>query len=144
MPIQAEQDIIVLVMNPHDEDATLITSTLEKAGYQVTTCSGVKELAELCHASQSSLRLVIVDPSTVGLRMSELLLNNPDVRFLVVGSDDALDHMSREFAKNIRGTLRKPFRRTRFLGSVLEAVGGFPEKTASAAHHSQSSFSSFF
>lgn len=123
----------MLVMDPHDEDAKLITTTLEKAGYQVTTCSGVKELAELCHASRSSVRLVIVDPSTVGLRMSELLQNNPDVRFLVVGSDEALDHMPKEYAKNIRGSLRKPFRRTRFLGSVLEAVGGANQVASATA-----------
>jgi len=121
MLIEGKQDLVVLVMDPLDDDSKLIASTLEKAGFRVTFCSTGTEISELCAGSQPAVRLIIVDPAIAGVRVSEYLSNNPSVPLMVIGSDKVLDNLPyRAFAKNFH--LKKPFRRTRFLGAVLEIM----------------------
>lgn len=118
--MQAEQDLVVLVMDPLDEDTKLIAATLEKTGFGVTICSSGSDVSCASGERQRPV-LLIVDAATPGLRLAEWQSRNPGVRVLVIGSEKALDHMPYgPLAKN--RWLKKPFRRSRFLGSVLDAL----------------------
>jgi DNA-binding NtrC family response regulator len=115
---------IVLVMDRADQDVEVMTSTLRKAGYDVTLCSEPRDIFKFWHMDHASTQLAIIDPETPGLAVSELLeVKNPKIRVLVVADRDLLDSAPDwTSSKNIRLSLPKPIRRATLLGSVLKVA----------------------
>src|SRR5579862_3344110 len=74
MPMgQANGNIVILVMDRDDEDVQLVTSLLEKTGFQVILSPEKTDLLDSCRASHRSVQLVIIDTETRGIHMPELL-----------------------------------------------------------------------
>jgi DNA-binding NtrC family response regulator len=124
MPINSDQETLVLVMNQGDEDARLISSTLEKAGFHVATSSDEAGALQLCRTSDPSPQVVIVDTTTRGLETSVVLEHlweiDPSIRVLLMADAQSDTSRNLSFTANVRGRIQKPFRRARLLGSVLE------------------------
>jgi CheY-like chemotaxis protein len=126
MPINSDQETLVLVMNQGDEDARLISSTLEKAGFHVATSSDEASALQLCRTSDPTPQVVIVDTTTRGIETSQVLEHlweiDPAIRVLLMADREGDTARNLSFSANVRGRIQKPFRRSRLLGSVLEVA----------------------
>ena len=118
---------MVLVMDRGDEDVKLVTSLLEKTGFYVIQSTNKADILTICRRNDNSVQLVIVDTSTPGIQISELLAqvqtSDSRIRILLISGEnesEPIQHWS--VAGNVRGHLNRPFRRAQFLGSVLEAA----------------------
>jgi DNA-binding NtrC family response regulator len=110
----------VVVMNRTDKDTKLLRSILHKIGFRVSMEDGTKALDSLT-ADDSSLRLVVVDPSTPNFQVEPFLEKlhqaSPEVPVLCVSEDDsAPDKLPYAYAAHIG----RPFRRSHLLASILE------------------------
>jgi response regulator RpfG family c-di-GMP phosphodiesterase len=132
MPTDNQTGTAIVVMQRSDMDLKLIRSTLKKIGFTVVTSEDGKDLPKLLTASGDSLHLVVADPSTPGLNFSDLLkkLHDTDspARVLCVCEDTAQDVLHKdalhtsEYAEHIGGRLKRPFRRSHLLASILDAT----------------------
>jgi DNA-binding NtrC family response regulator len=133
MPVKAAQDSVVLAMDRGNGDVRLITSTLEKAGFQVRTSPEVLNILSLCRGAENSVRLVIIDTATPGIHASELSESlrqiNPGIGVLLLAGEDEPE-ASHIWNANVRGRLSRPFRRAHLLGSVLDATAPALSRTA--------------
>jgi len=138
MAARTQHDAAILVMNQSDRNGKLATSLLEKVGLEVFNTSNGREAVELVRASDQgdqSVRLVIIDEAAASERgVPELVENlraaDAGVRIILVSEDDAKGEPSARTSLNIRGCLKKPFRRAQFLGSVLRVIGEPKVRTA--------------
>jgi DNA-binding NtrC family response regulator len=126
MPTETQQDAAILVMDRGDKDAKLMASMLEKVGLNVSISSNQDTILESCRAADHSVRLVIVDEAAQA-RMPGLLDGlcscDSSVRVLLVSDLDEADAgRSWLSASKGRSVLKKPFRRSQFLGSVLKLI----------------------
>ncbi len=127
MPVNNQDNTVVLVMNRGDEDVKLITTLLEKAGFSVFLSDQELEVLNFVRSAPDSVQLVIADATTPGMNTSELLQEvqaaDPKVRALLISDQDhAKPSGSLTAMRNVYGLLSRPFRRAQFLGSVLEAA----------------------
>jgi CheY-like chemotaxis protein len=131
--MKTAQDSVVLAMDRRNRDVRLITSTLEKAGFQVWTSAEEAKVLSLCRSAESSVRLVIIDTAAPGIRTFELLESlrqiNPGIGVLLLAGENELK-ASHTWTANVRGHLSRPFRRAHLLGSVLEATAPSLSRTA--------------
>ena len=123
---QANGNIVILMMDREDEDVQLVTSLLEKTGFQVVLSPDKTDLLNSCQVSHPSVRLVIIDTETRGIHVSELLDElkavDPKIRILLM-SKNKPEPVRRWAAEgNVGGLVHRPFRRAQFLGSVLEVA----------------------
>jgi CheY-like chemotaxis protein len=123
---QANENTVVLMMDRDDEDVQLITSLLEKTGFQVILSSAKADLLNLCRALHHSVQLVIIDTETRGIQIQELLdelkTADPKARILLMCKNEPEPVREWSVTGNVRGMLNRPFRRAQFLGSVLEVA----------------------
>ena len=124
---RAEENTVILVMDCCDDDVKLATCLLRKAGFHVIQSSKHADIVTLCHSSKEAVQLVIIDTTTPGIHIAELLNQvqeaDPRIRYLVLSNSKETDPVEKwSVTGNIRGHLSRPFRRAQFLGSVLEAV----------------------
>ena len=110
-------------------------TTLEKAGFHVWTTSNQPDILNLCRGAEQSVRLVMIDAATPGVHISELLDSlgkiNPEIRVLLMADQDKSEAVeARAFAANVRGYLKRPFRRAQLLGSVLDVAAPSLHRTA--------------
>jgi DNA-binding NtrC family response regulator len=133
MPMKTAQDSVVLAMDRANGDVRLITSILEKAGFQVWTSSEEANVLSLCHSAEISVRLVIIDTAAPGIHTFELLESlrqiNPGIGVLLLAGEDE-PKASHTWTANVRGQLSRPFRRAHLLGSVLDATAPALTRTA--------------
>lgn len=118
MGIDDQAGTAVVVMAPGDEDLKLIRSTLKRVGFHVVNSQTGNEV----NAQDPSLQLVVADPSTPGLDFRQLLrkLHDADspVRVLCVCEEVPAS----ADAEQIGAHLRRPFRRSHLLASILDAT----------------------
>ena len=123
---EANGNAVILMMDRDDEDVQLITSLLEKTGFQVIFSSAKADLLNSCQALHHSVQLVIIDTETCGIQMSELLDEvktvDPKIRILLMSKNKPEPVRHWAVAGNVRGLVNRPFRRAQFLGSVLEVA----------------------
>jgi CheY-like chemotaxis protein len=128
MPVaKTEENTVVLVMDRGDEDVKLVTSLLEKTGFCVIQSTNKADILALCRRNDNSVQLVILDTSTPGIQISELLdqvqTSDSRIRILLIsGENESEPNQHWSVTGNVRGHLNRPFRRAQFLGSVLEAA----------------------
>jgi DNA-binding NtrC family response regulator len=121
------QESAILVLSRDDKDVDLITSLLEKVGLRVHYSSTSNDALELFGSIGDSARLLIIDETASPAAMPGFLecvrSLNPGVRILLISERDDLDTAESWVTRsNIRAILKKPFRRAKFLGSVLELI----------------------
>jgi DNA-binding NtrC family response regulator len=123
---QANENTVVLMMDRDDEDVQLITSLLEKTGFQVVLLPEKADLLKSCRALHHGVQLVIIDTEIRGLQLSELLDEvrtvDPKIRVLLMSKNKPESVQCWSVTGNVRGLLNRPFRRAQFLGSVLEVA----------------------
>jgi DNA-binding NtrC family response regulator len=111
----------VVVMNRTDKDTKLLRSILHKIGFRVQSVEDGKKLLDSLAAGDSSLRLVVVDPSTPNSQVQPFLEKlhqaGPQIPVVCVSEDDsASDKLPYTCAAHIG----RPFRRAHLLASILE------------------------
>ena len=130
--VKPEENTVLLVMDDGDEDVKLITSLLEKSGFQVVRSANKAEVLDVCRTGDDAIQLMIADTGTPGIQISEFLEElqavNPRVRVLVISAKKGPEPVKK--TSNVRAYLSRPFRRAQFLGSVLDAAKGPLVRTA--------------
>jgi|SRR5215469_4903760 len=123
MTVPTERIRILLWMNRADAYFKLARSTLQKAGFAIVSCSPPKAVSEIECIEQGSIQLAIVE-ATPGLNVLPLLEQiSPLTSLLIIADVSLLETIPGwVFAKQVRAILTKPFRRTKFLASVLSIV----------------------
>jgi len=110
-----------------------VSATLEKAGFVVVTASSGRAALDLCRKQHRPVDLAIIDTAAAGIKPLEVAEQlhemSPGVRMLFL-SDGADTLPESPSLGHVRRFLRKPFRRSRFLGRVLEMME--PPKALSA------------
>jgi DNA-binding NtrC family response regulator len=127
MPADHQQDTAILVLKRGDKDAELIISLLDKVGLRVYHSSNANDALDLFSSTGASARLLIVDETASPAAMPGFLecvrSLNPGIRILAITDGNPSEPPAWIRQGNIRAFLTKPFRRAKFLGSVLEIIG---------------------
>jgi CheY-like chemotaxis protein len=129
MPTDDLQDAAVLVMNRDDKNVRLTSSLLEKLGLQVLHVSSDSEALDVLNGAGKSAKLLIMDEAATSATVSGFLerarSENHEIPVLIISERDELASAGGWMSQaHVRGFLRKPFRRAKFVGSVLELIGG--------------------
>jgi response regulator RpfG family c-di-GMP phosphodiesterase len=102
-----------------------VSSTLEKAGFVVVTASSGRAALDLCREQHCKVDLAVIDTAAAGIQPVEVAEQlhemAPRVRMLFL-SDDSETLPESQSLGHVHRFLRKPFRRSRFLGRVLEIM----------------------
>jgi DNA-binding response OmpR family regulator len=127
-------DTAILVMERTDADLKLIRSTLQKVGFEVVNPETGSDVPRLLAAEEESLRLVVADPATPGLDFRELLkkLHDADspARVLCLCEEPFDVALPASYKQHIGARLRRPFRRSRLVASILDATSKPLARTA--------------
>jgi response regulator RpfG family c-di-GMP phosphodiesterase len=111
-----------------------VSTTLEKAGFVVVTASSGRAALERCREQCRSVDLAVIDTAASGIKTQEVAEQlhemSPRVRMLFL-SDGTPDKMQASVPSgHVQQFLRKPFRRSQFLGRVLEMMDQPKVRTA--------------
>jgi CheY-like chemotaxis protein len=127
MATDNQPGVAIVVAQHGDQDAKRIHSALKKFGYSVMSAEDGREASKLLTSAEPHLELAVIDPAVPGLDFRGVLKNLEDTRsgvhvlcFCDEGAEKAL-HVS-EFEGRIGGHLRRPFRRSHLLASILDAT----------------------
>jgi DNA-binding response OmpR family regulator len=122
-----QPDVAIVVAQRGDRDAKRVRSALKRFGYFVMSSEDGREAGKLLTSADSHLELAVIDPTVPGLDFRGVLKNLEDtgseVHVLCLceeGSEKALQLS--EFEGRIGGHLRRPFRKSHLLASILDAT----------------------
>lgn len=111
------------------EDRTLlagVSSLLQKAGFAVLSSRGTQAALERCRYEKMPIDLAVIDTAVAGVQPAEIVRQLheifPGVRMLFLSDEGDQTVQSLAPSGHIRKLLRKPFRRSKFLGEVLEMM----------------------
>jgi DNA-binding response OmpR family regulator len=117
----------IVVAQRGDPDAKLVRSALKRFGYSVMSSEDGREAGRLLASGAPHMELAVIDPATPGLDFRGLLRkledSGSDLHVLCMcdeGSEEAVH--TPEFASRVGGYLRRPFRRSHLLASILDAT----------------------
>ncbi|PWU11651.1 MAG: hypothetical protein C5B51_02195 [Terriglobia bacterium] len=127
MPLENHQDRAVLVLNPGEKDAKLIASLLEKVGLDVMHASNTNDALDLFSGPAQSARLLVIDeavsPASMPAFLNCVRSLDPGIRILLVSGREDFDPSEPWVESTTHSFLMKPFRRAKFLASVLQLTG---------------------
>jgi len=118
-----ESPAVLVIANDEEAVVRAVSSTLQKAGFDVTSApSGISAL-ERCRHGDLSPELAVIDTTTPGIDLPDLVAQlhqiSPNLRVLFLSSDSP-NEVVRGVRARWRGRcLLKPFRRSQLLGQVL-------------------------
>ena len=126
MSMAEQESAAVLVADDEERVLRQVSTTLEKAGFTVFTALGRSAALEFCRDGKEPVQLAIIDMALgAGGRdlVQELYQFNPGVRVLFTSHQDESASIQQAGPSGcFRGFLKKPFRRSQLLGSVLRAM----------------------
>ena len=103
-----------------------VSSTLQKAGFVVVTASNGRAALDCCRREHVPVDLAVIDTAAAGIKSPEveqqLYEMYPHIRMLFLSDDNPETIHETEGLGQIRRVLRKPYRRSRLLGRVLEIM----------------------
>jgi CheY-like chemotaxis protein len=103
-----------------------VSATLEKAGFVVVTASTGRAALDRCRGQHRPVDLAVIDIAATGIRPLEVAKQlhemSPRVRMLFLSDGNAETFPETESSGHVRRFLPKPFRRSQFLGRVLEMM----------------------
>jgi len=103
-----------------------VSATLEKAGFVVVTASNGRAALDRCRRQHRLLDLAVIDTAAAGIKPLEVEKQlhemSPRVRMLFLLDGVAEGVPETESPGHVRRFLPKPFRRSQFLGRVLEMM----------------------
>lgn len=122
-----QPDAAIVVALREDRDAKLVRSALKRLGFSVMSSEDGREASTLLASRERHLELAVVDPATPGLDFRGLLKKLEDtgsnVHVLCLcdeGSEEAVQSL--HFGGRVDGYLKRPFRRSHLLTSILDAT----------------------
>ena len=125
---------VILVADSEASVLKGVSSTLGKAGFTVLTALGGPAVLEVCARRREPIDLVIMDTAIPGNApevVERLYASYPAVRILFTSTlDDSGAVRQIGLPGRVRDHLRKPFRRARLLGRVLEVLDAPMARTA--------------
>ena len=103
-----------------------VSATLQKAGFVVVTASNGRAALDRCREQHRPVDLAVIDTAAVGINAPEIERQlhemYPHVRMLFLSDDNPETIHEADSAGHLRRVLRKPYRRSRLLGRVLEMM----------------------
>ena len=103
-----------------------VSSTLEKAGFVVVTASSGRAALDRCRGRHRPVDLAVIDIAAAGIKPLEVARQlhemSPRVRMLFLSDGNQETVPGTESLGHVRRFLPKPFRRSQFLGRVLEMM----------------------
>jgi response regulator RpfG family c-di-GMP phosphodiesterase len=103
-----------------------VSTTLQKAGFVVVTASNGRAALDRCRAQDRPMDLAVIDTAAAGIKAPEIEQQlhemYPNVRLLFLSDDTPETIHEAGSGGHLRRVLRKPYRRSRFLGRVLEMM----------------------
>ena len=103
-----------------------VSATLEKAGFVVVTASNGRAALDRCRGRHRPVDLAVIDIAAAGIKPLEVARQlhemSPRVRMLFLSDGNAETISETESPGHVRRFLPKPFRRSQFLGRVLEMM----------------------
>jgi len=119
------RNTIVVVGDDRGPALKKVSSTLQKAGFMVVTASDGRAVLDLCRQQHRPVDLAVIDteaginPLEVEQELHEMY---PRVPMLFLSDDDPEEIHESDRSGHARRILRKPYRRSRLLGRVLEMM----------------------
>src|ERR1039458_4129830 len=130
MSMPEQESAGVLVADGEERVLRQVSTTLEKAGFTVFTALGRSAALEFCRDKREPVQLAIIDMA-MDMSGPELYQSYPDVRVLFTSNEDQSGTIQQAGPSGrFRGFLKKPFRRSKLLGSVLKAMDAPLARTA--------------
>jgi DNA-binding response OmpR family regulator len=127
MATDNQPGVAIVVAQHGDRDAKLVGSALKRFGYSVMSSEDGREAGKLLTSAEPHLELAVIDPAVPGLDFRGVLKNLADTHSEIhvlclcdEGSEKALNVS--EFEDRIGGHLKRPFRRSHLLASILDAT----------------------
>ena len=115
---------VVVVGNDRSASLKEVSVTLQKAGFVVVTASSARAALDRCREQHHPVDLAVIDTAASGITRPEverrLYEMYPHVRMLFLSDDNPETVHETDSLGHVRRILRKPYRRSRFLGRVLE------------------------
>ena len=103
-----------------------LSSTLQKAGFEVVTAANGRAALEQCRAHHRPMDLAVIDTAATGINAPEIEQQlhemYPHVRMLFLSDENPEIVTHTDSPGHLRRVLRKPYRRSRLLGRVLEMM----------------------
>ena len=103
-----------------------VSATLEKVGFVVVTASTGRAALDLCRCQHRPVDLAVIDTAAAGIKPLEVAKQlhemSPRVRMLFLSDGNPQSIPETESLGHVRRFLPKPFRRSQFLGRVLEMM----------------------
>jgi DNA-binding NtrC family response regulator len=103
-----------------------VSATLEKVGFVVMTATNGRAALDRCREQRRPVDLAVIDTAAAGIKPLEVTEQlhqmSPRVRMLFLSDGNVNTIPGTESRGHIRRFLAKPFRRSRFLGQVLEMM----------------------
>jgi response regulator RpfG family c-di-GMP phosphodiesterase len=126
--MDTDDSLSTAVVVGDDRGAVLkgVSATLEKAGFVVVTAPNGQAALDLCREQHRPVDLAVIDTAAAGigaLEVEEQLHEmSPRVRMLFLSDDNAGSIPRTELPGHVRRFLQQPFRRSQFLGRVLDMM----------------------
>ena len=122
MVTDIESDVAIVLMRPQDKQTKLATSLLRKIGFHVLLASDSAEVLERLGGESDPPPVLIIDEDASSVAIPGMLETarslNPAARVLLMSErDDYEAARTCNSQANVRGFLKKPFRRASFLGA---------------------------
>ena len=103
-----------------------VSATLEKVGFVVVTAPNGRAALERCREQDRPVDLAVIDTAAEGIRPLEveeqLHQMSPRVRMLFLSDGNAETTPATASLGHMRLFLRQPFRRSQFIGRVLDIM----------------------
>ena len=118
-----ESPVVLVVANDEEAVQRAVSSTLEKAGFDVMGASNGASALERCRQSRLHPELAVIDTTLPGIDLHDLLFQlhqiSPSMRVLFLSGESPSEVARTARARWHGKFLLKPFRRSQLLGQVL-------------------------
>jgi CheY-like chemotaxis protein len=126
MDVDDSSNTVVVVGDDRGAALKEVSATLQKAGFVVVTASNGRAALDRCREQHRPVDLAVIDTAAVGIKALEIEQQlhemYPHVRMLFLSDDNPETVHEADSPGHLRRVLRKPYRRTRLLGRVLEMM----------------------
>ena len=103
-----------------------VSTTLQKAGFVVVTAANGRAALDQCREQHRPVDLAVIDTAATGIKAPEIELQlhemYPHIRMLFLSDDTPETIHESDSPGHLCRVLRKPYRRSRLLGEVLEMM----------------------
>ena len=126
MGIDGSHNTAVVVGDDRGAALKKVSTTLRKAGFVVVTAADGRAALDCCRRQHLPVDLAVIDTAAAGIEPPEverqLYEMYPHIRMLFLSDNNPETIHETESLGQIRRVLRKPYRRSRLLGRVLEIM----------------------